>query len=124
VVEPLKHLARRLACVVLTTDTYGTAERAASELGLALFRVADGLEKARLLTELRQGAGSRTGIVVVGNGRTDADMQRVADLGICVVGREGAASGALLIADVVATSGQAALQLLLHPNRLVATLRS
>ena len=65
VVEPLKHLARRLACVVLTTDTYGTAERAASELGLALFRVADGLEKARLLTELRQGAGSRTGIVAV-----------------------------------------------------------
>jgi hypothetical protein len=44
-VTPLKNLARRVACVVLTTDTYGTADRVASELGLALFRVGDGLER-------------------------------------------------------------------------------
>jgi soluble P-type ATPase len=41
-----------------------------------------------------------------------------------VVGPEGAAVDALQASDVVATSIQSALDLLLNPQRLVATLRS
>ena len=60
----------------------------------------------------------------VGNGRNDRLMLRAARLGIAVVQREGAASEALRAADVVAFSVSDALDLLLRPLRLTATLRA
>jgi soluble P-type ATPase len=45
-------------------------------------------------------------------------------IGVCVVGREGAAAAALLAANVVTTDICDALDLLLKPERLVATLRT
>ena len=50
-------------------------------------------------------------------------MLREAALGIAVVGGEGAAAAALREADVVVTDVLAALDLLLNPRRLMATLR-
>ena len=63
-------------------------------------------------------------VVAIGNGRNDQWMLAEAVLGIAVLQEEGACTQALLAADVVAPSITAALDLLLHPLRLTATLRS
>jgi soluble P-type ATPase len=62
--------------------------------------------------------------VAVGNGRNDRLMLQESALGIAVILNEGAAMQTLLCADVVCTDIVAALQLLIHPLRLTATLRS
>ena len=62
--------------------------------------------------------------VSIGNGRNDRLMLEAAALGIAVVQEEGAAVQAVTAAVVVAPNILAALDLLLHPLRLVATLRS
>jgi soluble P-type ATPase len=59
----------------------------------------------------------------VGNGFDDHLMLHSAALGIAVILGEGAASKTLFEADVVCTSIASALDLLLFPQRLAATLR-
>lgn len=61
--------------------------------------------------------------VSIGNGRNDRLMLKAAALGIVVVQAEGAAAETVLSAQVVCTDILDALDLLLHPLRLVATLR-
>ncbi len=51
-------------------------------------------------------------------------MLEKAKLGILVIQEEGAAPSTLLAADVVCTDIMSALNLLLHPLRLTATLRT
>lgn len=109
-------LAASLEVVVLTADTFGTAARALSGLPVRLHPVATGKDKARWV-------GGRRGVAAVGNGANDVAMLRAADLGIAVIGPEGAAGALLGAADVVVTRIEEALDLLLDPRRLAATLR-
>ena len=60
----------------------------------------------------------------MGNGRNDALMLKEAALGIAVIQEEGGAVETLLAADIVTHSVLVALDLLLNPLRLTATLRS
>ena len=62
-------------------------------------------------------------VAVIGNGRNDALALGAARLGILVIGPEGAPGPALAVADVIVASPTDALDLLLRPMRLVATLR-
>ena len=62
--------------------------------------------------------------VCIGNGRNDQLMLKAAALGIAVILEEGAAVETVRSADIVATSIISALDLLSHPLRLTATLRS
>jgi len=63
-------------------------------------------------------------VAAVGNGRNDRRMLQAAGLGIAVVQREGCAVETLMGADVAAPDILSALELLLEPLRLTATLRS
>jgi soluble P-type ATPase len=123
--EPIDGVADRLARVaghlaprLLSADTFGTLGETARRLGVEAEAVADGEAKVRLLDAL--GAGR---CAAIGNGANDAGMLSAAALGIAVVGPEGAAADALGAADVVCGSILAALDLLLEPRALVATLR-
>ena len=60
--------------------------------------------------------------VAIGNGFDDASVIEEAGLGICVIGKEGAAGPAIQKADVVVTDILDALDLLLKPLRHRATL--
>ncbi|MGA7328614.1 MAG: HAD hydrolase family protein [Rhodomicrobium sp.] len=62
--------------------------------------------------------------VCIGNGRNDSKMVAAAGIGIAVVGPEGAATETAKAASIVVSDIRVALELLLHPLRLVATLRS
>ena len=60
----------------------------------------------------------------IGNGRNDRLMLMRAELGIAVILDEGVAVASLQAADIVCQGVVPALELLLNPLRLTATLRS
>jgi len=114
----LPALAARLEVRVLTADTFGTAAAQLRGLPVALARVASGADKARLARAL-----ARDGVAAVGNGANDEGMLRAATLGIAVLGPEGMAAPLAAAADVLVARPEDALDLLLRPGRLAATLR-
>lgn len=61
--------------------------------------------------------------VCVGNGNIDTEMFKIAGLSICTIQAEGATTKAMLHADIVVTHIHHALEILLDPDKLVATLR-
>lgn len=61
--------------------------------------------------------------VCVGNGNIDMEMFKVAGLSICTIQAEGATTRAMLQADIVVTHINQALDILLDPEKLIATLR-
>jgi P-type E1-E2 ATPase len=118
VAQRLQTLRCRLNPSVLTADTYGTVDRIEQQLGFPARRISGSADKARVVQEL--GAIS---VVAIGNGANDAEMLSKAILGIAVIAPEGTAREAIEAADVVAPNILSALDLLLNPTRLVATLR-
>jgi P-type E1-E2 ATPase len=114
----IRRLARTVEVVVMTSDTYGTARRALAGLPLTLGIVCGGRDKRRLVESL--GAAETA---VVGNGANDLPMFRAAALGIAVLGPEGLAAELLPAATIAVREINDALDLLLRPQRLMATLR-
>jgi P-type E1-E2 ATPase len=118
VADRLRALARDVELHLVTADTLGTAQRLAAELPVSVARIAQGSEKADVVRGLGPG---RT--AAIGNGRNDAAMLRLAAIGIAVIGREGAATSAVIAADAVCVSILDALDLLLDERTLASTLR-
>ena len=106
---------------MITADTHGVAAETAARLGVSVEIITPGAEDAQK-TEFVRRLGAR-GVVAVGNGANDAGMLGEAAIGVCVIGPEGASGRAVAAADVVVTSIDDALDLLVSPRRLVATLR-
>jgi P-type E1-E2 ATPase len=119
--DRLAVLSPRLIVHLATADTHGRAATVAEELGVRLALVHRGQEtKEKQALVERLGAAS---VVAIGNGANDAGMLATAALGIAVLGQEGLAVAALGAGDLVVAHIHDALDLLLHPKRLVATLR-
>ncbi len=119
--ELLELLTGRLQVYVLTADTFGTAATMFAGLPLEICRLKgrDGsLEKKKFID-----SRDSSSLAAVGNGYNDHLMLRSAALGICVLGREGAHPLTMTHADLIVPSTGAALELFLHPLRLVAGLR-
>lgn len=118
----IRALRGRLGIELLSADTHGTLEAVAAELDVRWTRLRreerDAPQKAAFVQRL--GAEH---VAAVGNGANDVEMLRTAGLGVALLGHEGLSSAALVAGDVVAGSVEEALDLLLHPTRLVATLR-
>jgi len=112
----LQRLSRKLDVDVLTADTFGTARSALRGLHLRVETIRTGADKRRFVAE-------RDGVVAIGNGRNDVAMMRAAELGIAVLGSEGASAELLRSVDVVTRDIADALDLLLDTKRLTATLR-
>ena len=117
----LEALSRVLSIRVITADTHGTAAEKCRELPLQVLTFPTVRVGAIKAEEARQLGG---GVVTVGNGFNDIAMSDEADLSICVIGREGCCGALLSHADVVVTSIDDALDLLLKTDRLRATLRT
>lgn len=108
----------------ITADTRGRQAALDAQLGWPAERVSataaggEAAQKAAFVRELGAEA-----VVAIGNGSNDVAMLREANLGVAVLGPEGLAVETLMAADLVAPDILSALDLLLDPNRLVATLR-
>ena len=119
--ERLDVLCRDLEICVITADTHGTAAKKCEGLPLQVltFPTTDvGKIKAE---EVRRRTG---GVACIGNGFNDILMSDAADLSICVMAKEGCCSALISHTDITVTSILDALDLLLIPGRLRATLRT
>jgi soluble P-type ATPase len=121
VAERLKILAKDLEIHIVTADTFGSVRTQVARLPVQL-AVIPPEKQAQAKAAYLENLGPANS-VAIGNGRNDALMLKQAALGIAVVQTEGAAMEALLAADVVTPGIVDALDLLLHPDRLKATLR-
>jgi soluble P-type ATPase len=118
----VRTLAAHLRVHVVTADTFGKVREEIGDLPCAVVVLAPrGQAAAKRDYVERLGA---TSVACIGNGRNDRQMIEVAALGIAVIQAEGAAAETIAAADVVAPTILDALDLLLHPQRLVATLRT
>ena len=121
VAELLAELRGFLDIHLVTADTHGNQEAIDNALSLKAVRIsARGQAEAKLGYVESLGADK---VVAVGNGANDRAMLERAGLGILVIGPEGSAVEALLKADVIVPDICAALEILTHPKRLIATLR-
>jgi P-type E1-E2 ATPase len=117
----LEELASRVRVHVLTADTFGKARDALLATRCELTIIAPSDQASAKRDYIVKLLPAQT--IAIGNGRNDCLMLKEATLGIAVVGPEGVSAETLAAADVVAPHVLAALDLLLHPLRLVATLR-
>ena len=117
--ERLARLGEVLELRLLSADTFATLEHVAAQLGVNATLAPDGQAKLEAISAL-----GALRCAAIGNGANDAAMLAQAAVGIAVIGPEGAAPVTLAAADLVARSINDALDLLLEPRALAASLRS
>jgi len=118
----LELLAEQLHLHVITADTFGLAREQLGGVNCKLV-ILPGEEQASAKVDYIHSLGSEQ-VAAIGNGRNDRLMLEAAALGLAVVQGEGAAVNSCLVADLLVPDILTALDLLLHPKRVIATLRS
>ena len=116
----ISELAKLVHVVVLTADTYGTAKAQCEPLGVEVRTFPR--ENAAAFKE-EYVASLAGGVAAFGNGRNDIGMLDKAALSIAILDVEGACAALLPHADIVARDICEGLALLLHVDRIRATLR-
>lgn len=119
--ERLAAIAEILHVHVVTSDTFATAAPALRGLDASVY-VLSGTGHDRQKDEYVRRLGPQT-VIAVGNGNNDRRMLRTARIGIAVAESEGSSVRALRGADILVRRGVDALDLILRPDRLIATLR-
>ncbi|MDX9845964.1 MAG: HAD hydrolase family protein [Tenuifilaceae bacterium] len=119
--ELLGRLSQHLSVHVITADTFGTVEKTFTNTNISV-KIIDGkdqgTQKADFVANLKPQS-----VVAIGNGANDAQMLKLAAIGIATMQAEGASVKALINAEITCTSIVDALNLLLNPKRIAATLR-
>jgi len=117
----LPDVAKVVDIRVVTGDTFGSASDELRDCPCDLTLLAPHSQaQAKAALVGRIGAAR---VVAIGNGRNDRLMLQAAALAIGVIGNEGIASEAASASHVVTRHIGHALELLLEPRRLTATLR-
>ncbi len=119
--DVIDKISRYIKVFIITADTYDTVDAELGASNVTFIKVnksSSGEEKAKVVREL-----GPEKIVAIGNGANDAAMLKEAALGIAVVGEEGCATALIKEADIIVTDVMKALGLIVHPERLVASLR-
>lgn len=118
VAERLASISAGLRITIMTADTFGMAVGQTKDLPVDFRIIGTGIEKADAV--LMMGGEN---VIAVGNGRNDVPMMDRAGLKIAVMGPEGASAELVRVADIVVRDIRDALDLIIHPLRLKATLR-
>lgn len=119
--ERLNSIAELLNIHILTADTFGRAREELRgikcEVHILIGEDHD-VQKEEFIKRLGQDK-----VIALGNGNNDRRMLRAARVGIAVCLNEGCSIDALKSADIFVFSPVDALDLLLNPKRMKATLR-
>ncbi|GAC1373831.1 MAG: HAD hydrolase family protein [Ktedonobacteraceae bacterium] len=118
VAERLKTISSHLSIHLVTSGTHGGLPELERSLGFPLHLILKGEEKMRYVQQL-----GPTNVIAFGNGVNDSNMLRLAAIGVAILTPEGLATRVLQGADILVYGPTNALDLLLKPNRLIATLR-
>lgn len=114
-------LSKSFRIVILTADTNGNAKEEVKNLPVEIITFPNNaalVEKLKIVQEM-----IALNTVAIGNGRNDMRMCQVSSLSIGIMGKEGLYSSLINMCDIISPSIDDALDLLLKPNRLIATLR-
>jgi soluble P-type ATPase len=123
VAERLQQLSERgVNIFVITANTNGTAREQCKKLPVTV-EICEGADVGERKKNLVQKIGGHW-TAAIGNGNNDMAMFGESGLSISIVGDEGCFTKSLLASDIVVKDILDALDLLLHENRLKATLRS
>jgi P-type E1-E2 ATPase len=120
--ELLVKLSSSVDIHVITADTFGLAKAQLSGLPATLNIIPNESQSEEKLSFISK-LGTDT-VFAIGNGRNDKEMLASAAVGVALIQKEGASSAAMASADLICSSIIDALNLLLNPKRLIATLRS
>jgi soluble P-type ATPase len=119
--ERLHTLSKFLNIHVITSDTFGNVQSQLKDFNVNINVLCSDnhtLEKEIYI----KGLGAETSFAV-GNGSNDVKMLKCAAVSIALIGDEGCSTKALINSDIVCKEIVDALDLLLHKNRLIASLR-
>jgi soluble P-type ATPase len=120
--QRLHRVAAALRIHVITADTFGEVRASVADLPCTLHVLPQQSQAEAKRDYVRRLGADHA--VCIGNGNNDRLMLADASLGIAVILEEGVCSSCLTAADVVCRDINDALDLLRHPLRLTATLRS
>ncbi|MBU1181204.1 MAG: HAD hydrolase family protein [Pseudomonadota bacterium] len=118
VAERLIGIASGLRITIMTADTFGMAAEQTKGLPVDFRIIRIGIEKADAVSMM-----GGENVIAVGNGRNDVPMMSRAGLSIAVIGPEGVSAELIHASDIVVRDICDALDLIIHPLRLKATLR-
>ncbi|HET6514896.1 MAG TPA: hypothetical protein VFG09_07020 [Thermodesulfovibrionales bacterium] len=119
--ERLNSLADTVHLHVLTSDTFGKARKELEGIRCTA-HILEGDDHAGKKERYVLSLGAKR-VATLGNGNNDARMLKAAAIGIAVCLKEGCSVEALTSATIFVKSPLDALDLLLNPKRLIATLR-
>lgn len=107
---------------VITADTYGTVKKQCEKLPVEvkIFNKEDSSKDKKTIIE-KLGCNVTAAI---GNGRNDLEMFKSSIISICIIGKEGCFTKALLESDIAVTNILDAIDLLLNIDKIRATLRT
>jgi len=119
--ERLKKLSEKVQVHIITADTFNSAKDYPGREPFTL----------KILTKENQAQQKKTYLeslgsnctVAIGNGNNDRLMLSASIIGIVTIQAEGASSKAICNGDIAVSDINSALDLLLFPKRLIATLR-
>lgn len=127
--EPIQGIRRRvdklalqLQVHVITADTFGKVQTKLEDWACSVKILGQEDQVGQKLAFIQELGAKHC--VCIGNGRNDRMMLEAAGLGLAVMLEEGTSRESLLSADITLPGIIPALDLLLNPLRLTATLRS
>ena len=117
----LEILSKHLTIHIVTADTFGTSDHELTGVNCKyqiLDQTVQDIQKEMYVIDL-----GKEKVIAIGNGRNDILMLREAALSIMVIQQEGAYAKLAEYSDIACFSIKDALNLLLNPMRIIATLR-
>ncbi|MGQ9819802.1 MAG: HAD family hydrolase [Candidatus Kapaibacteriales bacterium] len=117
----LKEISNQLEIHIITADTFNRIKEFAKFLPSQIHIIPIEDQK-KLKADFVEVLGAEN-TIAIGNGANDSKMLKLAKLGILVIEKEGASIDALTNADLVFTNIIDALESILNPKRIVASLR-
>ncbi|SKB29616.1 ATPase, P-type (transporting), HAD superfamily, subfamily IC [Acetoanaerobium noterae] len=106
---------------ILTADTYHQAAEQCKDMPITL-EIFDVDNAALSKREIVNNIDSKM-TMTIGNGNNDVEMFEESILSVAVIGDEGCAVKAIFAADIITNNIDDAIDLLLNPHRIKATLR-
>lgn len=119
--EKLNEISKFLDIHILTADTFGRVKEELKDLK-CIIQILNGENHDIQKEEYIKKLGSEY-VIALGNGNNDRRMLKIAKIGVAVCLNEGCSIDAIKSADILVHSPIDAIDLLLSPKRLKATLR-
>lgn len=113
---------RKVDVYVVTSDTNGSVKKQCEGLPVNII-IFDKENASEDKKKIAQRLGSKN-TISIGNGKNDLKMFENSSISIAIIGKEGCFTKTLFESDIVVNSIIDAIDLLLEPNRIRATLRT